>query len=136
MFPTRDVIKSKMPYQSQRTRVVARLKANPLLNSLMHTEVVDDMRASLIARLFDLHDLDNNGTIEKAELKAINERMHRMHAVREPSSCEQQQDMSQKASQVFSAIDLNADGHIDRDEFVRYYDDFLGETTPEHQAQV
>lgn len=82
------------------------------------------MREALLEELFHLHDVGNTGTIEKRELKRMNEKICCLHYGPEEAEL-RRRTLSRHFSGVFDEIDTDLDGHVDRKEFRDHYISYL-----------
>eukprot|EP00401_Gymnodinium_catenatum_P077974 CAMPEP_0117590554 /NCGR_PEP_ID=MMETSP0784-20121206/71040_1 /TAXON_ID=39447 /ORGANISM="" /LENGTH=341 /DNA_ID=CAMNT_0005392175 /DNA_START=134 /DNA_END=1155 /DNA_ORIENTATION=- len=102
-------------------------------------DVADDdndflRRDSLLAELFDLHDLDCSGAIAKEELRHVTEKLA---SAKENETVEGQPLLAPKAiSKVFNEIDSKMDGQIDREEFCSYYTTYLKKVHSDPRGQL
>lgn len=135
-FPKRKVLEATIPGHDHQPKKKKTQQQIVELASWMRIWMPvdeDDRRDSLLAELFDLHDLDGSGTIEKSELKTVNQHIHFLH--HGPASVDDKKALSKQSSKVFGTIDKNWDGHVDRSEFLDYYEKFLNEIDPDLHAQ-
>lgn len=92
-----------------------------------------DRRSTLLATLFELYDLNGNGTIEMSEFNSC--KTFAYYLQHGPLSDEKKQELSEEFGKDFASMDKDSKGHVDLSKFIAYHEKYLAQIDPDPHSQ-